>query len=225
MMEPGIIVSIQPHKKSSIDSASYIVSVAKECERYAIALRIEGAKNITAVKKSVKIPVIGLIKKPSDDGELITPTANDGALCIEAGADYIAVECTVRTDNSRITKLIDSGFSIVADISTLEDALEAQSLGVHYITTALSGYVGCKKNTFEKPDIKLVKLLRTYCELPVIAEGRYWTDSQIKEVANAGAYAICIGTAITDPQTITKRANLIFNDKWKELEKRDFQDP
>jgi N-acylglucosamine-6-phosphate 2-epimerase len=40
--------------------------------------------------------------------------------------------------------------------------------------------------------------------VPVVAEGRYRTPAQVREALRAGAFAVVVGRAITDPLMLTK---------------------
>lgn len=42
------------------------------------------------------------------------------------------------------------------------------------------------------------------CSLPVIAEGRVRTPADVAACLERGAYAVCVGTAITHPTSITR---------------------
>lgn len=42
------------------------------------------------------------------------------------------------------------------------------------------------------------------CSLPIIVEGRIHTPGQAATAFEHGAFAVCVGTAITHPTTITR---------------------
>ena len=42
-------------------------------------------------------------------------------------------------------------------------------------------------------------------DCPVLAEGRYGSPDSVRAAFDAGAYAVVVGTAITDPAAITRR--------------------
>ena len=81
-MDKGIIVSCQAEEGSYLNNIQSIVALAKEAERGgAVAVRIEGVDNISAVKKELDIPVIGLIKKKYSTGKVwITPSISEAKL-------------------------------------------------------------------------------------------------------------------------------------------------
>jgi putative N-acetylmannosamine-6-phosphate epimerase len=41
--------------------------------------------------------------------------------------------------------------------------------------------------------------------VPVFAEGRYSTQDEVWAALGAGAFAVVVGTAITDPEALTRR--------------------
>jgi N-acylglucosamine-6-phosphate 2-epimerase len=42
-------------------------------------------------------------------------------------------------------------------------------------------------------------------DVPVFAEGRYSTPEEVWAAYGAGAFAVVVGTAITDPEELTRR--------------------
>ena len=55
------------------------------------------------------------------------------------------------------------------------------------------------------PDLDLVARLVAAVDCPVIAEGRLVTPQDARAALDAGAYAVVVGTAITNPAAITGR--------------------
>ena len=93
----------------------------------------------------------------------------------------------------------------MADISTLEEGLNAEKLGANILSTTLSGYTQFSLNRGEGPDFELLKQLVENTKLPVILEGRIWEPEQVTKAFELGAHCVVIGSAITRPQLITKR--------------------
>jgi N-acylglucosamine-6-phosphate 2-epimerase len=227
MFSRGIIVSIQPRWNSALNNRDLIAAYAVECARHAVALRIEGIENIEAViaaveRHGLKIPVIGLVKKKINElNTLITPTMADVLAIQDAGAAYVAMECSERCPVDRIGHAINNGLAVIADIGDARSADIAQGFGVCAVTTALAGYLNKKTHPFVAPDIDLI----TECpDIPVIAEGRYRTQKHLEMAREAGAYAVCIGNAIHEPRMITLHSKIIFDGSWKELSKNEFRD-
>lgn len=72
------------------------------------------------------------------------------------------------------------------------------------MATTLSGYTAeTADGRRDGPDVALVAELAAKLDCPVVAEGRYATLGQLKDALSAGAAAVVIGTAITNPEAIT----------------------
>jgi N-acylglucosamine-6-phosphate 2-epimerase len=57
----------------------------------------------------------------------------------------------------------------------------------------------------ERPDLELVERLADELDCPVLAEGRYSIPDDVAAAFDAGAFAVVVGTAITDPTALTRR--------------------
>jgi putative N-acetylmannosamine-6-phosphate epimerase len=57
----------------------------------------------------------------------------------------------------------------------------------------------------DEPDLEMILRLAPRCPVPLIAEGRFTTPGQVAAALRAGAYAVVVGTAITNPGEITRR--------------------
>jgi len=60
-----------------------------------------------------------------------------------------------------------------------------------------------------------VRSLAGALRVPVVAEGRYRTPAEVVEALRAGAFAVVVGRAITDPLMLTKS----FVDATKEFQR------
>lgn len=78
----------------------------------------------------------------------------------------------------------------------------AAELGATYVSTTLSGYTGYAG---PKPETSDLELIRNLAAVPIIAEGRYNTPGLARAAIDAGAYAVVVGTMITNPREITRR--------------------
>jgi N-acylglucosamine-6-phosphate 2-epimerase len=67
----------------------------------------------------------------------------------------------------------------------------------------LAGYTGGSSIPAE-PDLELVAALAARLDCPVLAEGRIATPDQARAAFDAGAFAVVVGTAITDPVALTR---------------------
>ncbi|MBN2221509.1 MAG: N-acetylmannosamine-6-phosphate 2-epimerase [Vallitaleaceae bacterium] len=189
--------------------------------RMAYAAMLGGASGIRAntvvdiieIKKTVILPVIGIIKEVYDDSDVfITPTMKEVNALVSCGCEVIAMDATKRIRPNGI--LLDDFFKEVrkkypdqlfmADCSSEDEGLHAAELGFDFIGTTMSGYTEYTKNR-TLPDAPLVQALVEKCGKPVIAEGGIWTPEDLEKVLKAGAFAAVVGTAITRPMDITKR--------------------
>ena len=179
-------------------------------------LRVAGTRDVKIAKKLFDLPVIGLTKPdviPSNWQEIvyITPTQDEVVELIEAGADIIALDGTMRKrpNNAKLDDLIKyikiNKRVAMADISTLEEGQNAEKLGANILSTTLSGYTQFSQNRGEGPDFDLLKQLVENTNLPVVLEGRIWEPEEVDKAFELGAHCVVIGSAITRPQLITKR--------------------
>ncbi|GAE32508.1 N-acetylmannosamine-6-phosphate 2-epimerase [Halalkalibacter hemicellulosilyticus] len=177
------------------------------------AIRANSIVDIREIKKSVQLPVIGIIKAdyPSSD-VIITPTEKEIDLLYEEGVDMIALDATnrIRPNGQTINEFFPSirrrypNQLFMADCSTFEEGLMATELGFDCIATTLSGYTNATKGK-TLPDISLVKHLAKKLSIPIVAEGGIQTPKQLKQLFEVGAYSAVVGSAITRPLEITKR--------------------
>ena len=127
----------------------------------------------------------------------------------EAGADIVAIDGTrrPRPDGLSLAATIEglrahSDALIMADCGSLDDAIAAEAAGADLLGTTLSGYTGERPKSVG-PDLELIGLIARHCLRPIVAEGRIHTPVQASAAIAAGAYSVCVGTAITHPSTIT----------------------
>ena len=203
-----IIVSCQPNEGGPQDKTSIVVSMAEAAIIGGCGgVRIEGEKNIRAVKKNISLPIIGIIKNDLDNYKVrITPLLKDVDKIINSGAEIIAYDATNRKrpfpTKEIILKIKKANRLAMADCSNLDDAKNAISEGADIIGTTLTGYVGKQVKDTDKPNIKLVKEFKKL-NCFVMAEGRYNSPELAKKAIQAGADAVTIGSAITRIDNIT----------------------
>lgn len=201
----GIIASCQPRRGGFMIDDAW--KLAKEAEfGGAVAVRIEGNRNVHMTASAVDIPVIGLTKEMIMGSVWITPYLNDAIELVKSGADYVAADATGKYGYDEVKKMADAGVKVIGDVASLTQAKEAQRAGCVAVTTALAGYTSkCVAHEFDEPDYELVAMCVDELEIPVIAEGRVFTNSQALELFELGAHSVCIGGAITLPDKITRR--------------------
>ena len=212
-LKKGIIVSCQANPGNPFYGPVFMAAMAQASEKGgACAVRVNGVEDIKAVKKAVNIPVIGSnrIFPPTED-VYITPSFEMAREIVAAGTDIVTLDGTLRPRRSGITlrdliKRIkeELGVMVMADISTEEEGKTAADYGADLIATTLAGFTPYSTQQRE-PDFELVEKLAGSLDLPVVAEGRIWTIEHMQEAFSRGAYAVVIGTAITNPMAVTER--------------------
>lgn len=123
----------------------------------AVGIRANSKEDIIAIKQEVKLPVIGIIKQDYSDSDVfITATKREANLLLETGCEMIALDATLRkrpqgeTLEELVSYIREKGphVQLMADISTIEDAVNAEKLGFDCVSTTLYGYTnetkGCK---------------------------------------------------------------------------------
>ena len=209
----GLIVSCQAEEGSPFNAPEFIAAFAKAAELGgAVAVRVRDPENIAAVRKVVGLPVIGLTKGYYSTGKvLITPTLEEVVKLVKSGADIVAIDATRRSrpngkSGAEFVRLVKSNIaiSVMADISNLDEALAAANVGADFVSTTLSGYTEESADTNGLPDLDLVRDISSSVSTPVVAEGRIWTPEQAEAAMKLGAYAVCVGTAITRPVDIVR---------------------
>jgi N-acylglucosamine-6-phosphate 2-epimerase len=184
----------------------------------ATALRLEGSANVAYMRQKTKLPIIALTKaNVPDDQRLhsvyITPTFEDAAELVAAGADVIALDATFRPrpDGSNFVELVERIHDelkkpVWADVSTVDEGLRAARIGADIVSTTLSGYTAeTKIDEDTGPDFILLETLVRHVEIPVVLEGKVWEPEEVTAAFQLGAYAVVVGSAITRPQLITER--------------------
>jgi N-acylglucosamine-6-phosphate 2-epimerase len=219
----GLIVSCQAPPGSPVRQPIVMAAMAAAAVAGgAVGIRANGAEDVAAIRAIVEVPIVGLFKQLDDAGtQWITPDFDAARAVVDAGCDIVAVDATLRT--SRLgpppAALIEEirtrlGVPVLADVDSVPAGLAAQEAGADAVASTLSGYTSERGVHDGQPDIALVEQLTAAVSRPVIAEGRYQTPAQVNEAFAAGAYAVVIGTAITDPLALTERYTASIHRWW-----------
>ena len=145
----GIIVSCQAHEEDGLYGPENMALMAKAAELGgAVGIRADDPKHIAAIRKTVKLPIIGIYKEDVDGYETrITLNMDRAREIFEAGSDIIALDVTNRphpynTTGIEMIKQIKEQFGclVMADISTFEEGVAAAEAGADIVATTLSGY-------------------------------------------------------------------------------------
>lgn len=194
----------------------------------AAGIRANGVEDIRAIRKAVPLPIIGIQKTPFPEGGwLITGSFEAARDLVAAGADIIALDCTRRGQQlgalERLHQIkTELGVPVMADISTLEEALEAEAAGADLVATTLRGYTR-ETAHIRAFDPSFVKQLVQRLTVLVVSEGRISTPEQAREALAAGSFAVIVGTAVTSPREITRRfASLMEMERKQKTQYRHF---
>jgi len=180
----------------------------------AAGIRANTVEDIKEIKKNVDLPIIGIIKKDYPDSRIyITPTMREIDALVDEGTAIIATDATdrLRPDGVKLDdfyKEIREKYPdqlLMADCSTVQEAIHADELGFDFIGTTLIGYTEESEGyKIAADDFKMLRDILAAVKHPVIAEGNINTPEKLRRVIDLGAYCAVIGSIITRPQLITK---------------------
>lgn len=210
-----LIVSCQALPEEPLHS-SFIMG------RMALAAKMGGAYGIRAntkedikeIQSQVSLPIIGIVKRDYEGSKVyITPTMKEIDELMEVKPEIIAVDATTDMRPGGID--LDTFFRqikekypqqlLMADCSTVEEALHADALGFDFIGTTMVGYTQqSKKDRIEADDFAILREIVAKAKNRVIAEGNINTPEKAKRVIELGAFSVVVGSIITRPQLITK---------------------
>ncbi|MBS4209981.1 N-acetylmannosamine-6-phosphate 2-epimerase [Bacillus sp. FJAT-50079] len=210
----GLIVSCQALEDEPLHSSFIMGRMAYAAlEGGAVGIRSNSPADIKEIKKTVNLPVIGLLKKNYGDNPVfITPTLKEIKEVYEAGADIVAFDATdrKRPDDMPLEELVKKAkelfpnIILMGDISKFSEGVECERLGVDMVGSTLAGYTEETKHR-SLPDFDLLKELTTSLTIPVIAEGHIWSPEELQKAYEQGIHTAVVGSAITRPREITKR--------------------
>ena len=218
----NLIVSCQALPNEPLHSSFIMGRMALAAkEGGAAGIRANTKEDIAEIQSQVDLPIIGIVKRDYEDSKVyITPTMKEIDELMEVKPEIIAIDATgaLRPGN----KTLDEFFKeikekypeqlLMADCSTVEEALHADELGFDFIGTTMVGYTEHSANLkIENNDFEIIREIISKAKHPVIAEGNINTPEKVKRVIELGCYSVVVGSIITRPQLITKA----FVDKLK----------
>ena len=212
-LKGGLVVSCQalPGEPLYTEAGGVMPLLAQAAERAgAVGIRSNSARDVREIKAAVALPVIGLIKKEYPPFEpYITLTMAEVDELVAAGADIVALDCTLRerpdglSPAEFIAQIRDAhpGIVLMADIATYEEGIAAADAGADVVGTTMSGYTPHSAGA-PAPNFELVERLVRDAGAPIIAEGRIRTPEQARRMLDLGAHCVVVGGAITRPLEI-----------------------
>ena len=209
----GLVVACQAAADSPLHGPDFAAAMARCAEiAGAVAIRADGPDDIRAIRSGTSLPIIGIYKRRDMDPEVyITPSIEEVAAVVAAGANAIAVDATHRprrygSDPEALIQEIHRrfpGVPVMADVAVLAEGVDAAAAGADAVATTLAGYTDYSRAQ-AGPDLDLVADLTLAVTVPVVAEGRYQYPAQVADALRRGAHAVVVGTAITNPIEIAR---------------------
>ena len=210
-----LIVSCQALPHEPLHSSFIMGRMALAAkEGGAFGIRANTKEDIAEIRTQVDLPVIGIVKRDYEDSKVyITPTMKEINELMEVRPDIIALDAThsLRPGGRTLDEFyreIRNSYPeqlLMADCSTVEEALFADQLGFDFIGTTLVGYTDQSKSLkIESNDFEIIRRIVATVKHRVIAEGNINTPEKAKRVIELGAFSVVVGSIITRPQLITK---------------------
>lgn len=211
-----LIVSCQALEDEPLHSSFIMGRMALAAEvGGAAGIRANSIEDILEIKRNVQLPVIGIIKRDYADSEVyITSTMREIEELMEVRPEIIALDATdrVRPGGCSLKELfgrIKEKYPdqlLMADCSTLDEAIYADRLGFDLIGTTMVGYTPASaENDISADDFRILREILANVKAPVVSEGKIDTPEKAKRALELGALTVVVGAAITRPQLITKK--------------------
>ncbi|GGP16757.1 N-acetylmannosamine-6-phosphate 2-epimerase [Oceanobacillus neutriphilus] len=211
----NLIVSCQALEDEPLHSSFIMSKMAlAAAQGGAKGIRANSKEDIIEIKKEVSLPVIGIVKRNYQGSDVyITATSKEADELMESGCEVIAMDATIsERPKESLKELVNyvrehaPHVELMADISTVEEAITADKLGFDYIGTTLHGYTKhTKGKKIYDQDFAFLKEVLQAVKKPVIAEGNIITPDMLKKSFGLGVHATVVGGAITRPKDITSR--------------------
>ncbi|MFB6804159.1 N-acetylmannosamine-6-phosphate 2-epimerase [Peribacillus butanolivorans] len=213
----GLIVSCQALENEPLHSSFIMGRMAIAAkEGGATCIRANSVADIMEIKKNVDLPVIGIIKQVYGQNDVyITPTMVEIDALMETKADIIATDATARIrPNGKTLEQFYCDIRakypdvlLMADVSTIDEAVYADQLGFDIVAPTLYGYTNetMGQKIYQDDYAVLKEIIKAVKNAKVIAEGNVITPEIARSILDMNVHAVVVGGAITRPQQITKR--------------------
>jgi N-acylglucosamine-6-phosphate 2-epimerase len=165
----------------------------------ASALRVNAPQGVRIAQEKTDVPIIACNKVYFPNSDIyITPSVRSALKLVEAGADAVALDCTNRRRcRQSIPEIIQAihgaGALVVADLRSVDEGKAAVDADADILATTLT-------HRFDPAFVADLSRLGK----PVLAEGHVDTPEKAKQAVGAGAWAVCVGSAITRPHLLTE---------------------
>lgn len=210
-----LIVSCQALPHEPLHSSFIMGRMAKAAkEGGAAAIRANTREDIREIQSQVDLPIIGIVKRDYKESAVyITPTMKEIDELMEVKPEIIALDATaaIRPDGLMLDEFVRQirekypDQLLMADCSTVEEAVHADELGFDFIGTTMVGYTPQSRSMkIEANDFEILRNIIKRVKHKVIAEGNINTPEKAKRVIELGAFCVVVGSIITRPQLITR---------------------
>ena len=210
-----LIVSCQALPQEPLHSSFIMGRMARAAkEGGAAGIRANTKEDIKEIQEVTGLPIIRIVKRDYPDSAVyITPTMKEIEELMEVKPEIVAIDATgaLRPGNMTLADFFHQikekypEQKLMADCSTIEEALFADELGFDFIGTTMVGYTPQSKGLkIEENDFEILRTILKKVKHPVIAEGNVNSPEKAKRVIELGSYAVVVGSSITRPQLITK---------------------
>ena len=188
-----LIVSCQALPQEPLHSSFIMGRMARAAkEGGAAGIRANTKEDIKEIQEVTGLPVIGIVKRDYPDSAVyITPTMKEIEELMEVKPEIIAIDATGALRPGNVT-LADFFHQIkekypeqklMADCSTIEEALFADELGFDFIGTTMVGYTPQSNGMkIEANDFEILRTILKKVKHPVIAEGNVNSPGKAKRV-------------------------------------------
>ncbi|MCW8354158.1 N-acetylmannosamine-6-phosphate 2-epimerase [Citrobacter portucalensis] len=211
-----LIVSCQALENEPLHSPFIMSRMAlAAAQGGAVGIRANSVVDIRAIKESVSLPVIGIIKRDYPGSDVfITATLQEVDELMTVEPEIIALDATARprpagqTLEELVTQIRARYPSVLlmADIATVDEAVTAERLGFDCVGTTLYGYTAdTAGHVLAENDCGFLRDVLAAVSVPVVAEGNVDTPERAARCLALGAHTVVVGGAITRPQQITAR--------------------
>jgi len=199
-----LIVSVQAEADSPLNDPAAIALLARCAGRSgAAAVRIEGVERIRAVRATIDLPIVGIVKRTHDGfAPYITSTPDEVDEVVAAGADVVAFDATLRPHphgadcRTLVSRVHQHGRLAMADCADAKDARAAAAAEADLVATTLAGYTDATRGR-PLPALDLVTQIAAMHPF-AICEGGIGDPQAASAAFVAGAQTIVVGTAITN---------------------------
>jgi N-acylglucosamine-6-phosphate 2-epimerase len=207
----GLIVSVQAEAGSPLGAPEAIALLSRVAvANGAAGVRAEGLARLGAVRRAVRVPLVGLVKRAYPGFEpYITASEREIAEAVAAGAEIVAFDATgrPRPDGRDVAAVVAAirarGALAMADCATADDVRRAAAAGAEIVATTLCGYTEGTRGT-PLPALELIRACAASGAF-AIGEGGIGSPADVRAAFAAGADAVVVGTALTNLDVLVRR--------------------